>query len=42
MDALRREDAEAVVITDPRVPGDLGVRGVLTRDIINAFYLTRF
>ena len=39
LDALRREDAQAVVISDPGVKT---VRGVLTRDIINQFYLMRF
>ena len=41
LDAMRKNDVEAVVITDPRIPGDLGVRGVLTRDIIDQFYLLR-
>ena len=42
LDAMRRDDAQAVVVSDPRVSGELGVRGVLTRDIIDQFYLTRF
>ena len=42
LDAMRRDDAQAVVISDPRVAGELGVRGVLTRDIIDQFYLMRF
>jgi H+/Cl- antiporter ClcA len=42
LDAMRREDAQAVVIRDPRLPGEPGVRGVLTRDIIDQFYLARF
>ncbi|MEP5766163.1 MAG: chloride channel protein [Halieaceae bacterium] len=42
LDALRAENAEAVIITDPRVPGELGVLGVITRDIIDQFYLRRF
>ena len=41
LDAMRRNDAEAVVVMDPRIPGDLGVRGVLTRDIIDQFYLMK-
>ncbi len=41
LDAMRRQGAEAVVVNDPRIPGDLGVRGVLTRDIIDQFYLLR-
>lgn len=41
VDAMRRNDAQAVVITDPQAAGG-GVRGVLTRDIIDQFYLQRF
>jgi H+/Cl- antiporter ClcA len=41
LDAMRREDAEAAVVMDKRVAGDLGIRGVLTRDIIDQFYLMR-
>lgn len=41
LDAIRRNDVEAIVVTDPRVPGDMGIRGVLTRDIIDQFYLLR-
>ncbi len=41
LDAMRRDDAEAVVVFDKRVTGDLGIRGVLTRDIIDQFYLMR-
>ncbi|MDJ0878862.1 MAG: chloride channel protein [Halieaceae bacterium] len=41
LDAMRRADAEAVVVLDTRVAGDLGIRGVLTRDIIDQFYLMR-
>ena len=41
LDAMRRNDVQAVVIDDPRVPGDLGIRGVITRDIIDQFYLLR-
>ncbi len=41
LDAMRRDDAEAAIVMDARVPGDLGIRGVLTRDIIDQFYLMR-
>ncbi len=41
LDAMRRDDAEAAIVVDARVPGDLGIRGVLTRDIIDQFYLMR-
>ena len=41
LDAMRRNDVEASVVIDTRIPGDLGVRGVLTRDIIDQFYLMR-
>ncbi len=41
LDAMRRDDAEAAIIVDTRVPGDLGIRGVLTRDIIDQFYLMK-
>ena len=41
LDAMRKSDVEAVVVMDSRIPGDLGVRGVLTRDIIDQFYLMK-
>lgn len=41
LDAMRKNDVEAVVVTDSRIPGDLGIRGVLTRDIIDQFYLMK-
>ncbi len=41
IDSLRRESVEAVLVTDPREPGDAGIRGVLTRDIIDQYYLRR-
>jgi H+/Cl- antiporter ClcA len=41
LDAMRRQDAEAAIIIDTRIPGDLGIRGALTRDIIDQFYLMR-
>jgi hypothetical protein len=42
LDAMRRDDAQAVVVKEPGAPGKPAVRGVLTRDIINQFYLMRF
>jgi H+/Cl- antiporter ClcA len=41
LDAMRRNDVEAAVVLDTRMPGDLCIRGVLTRDIIDQFYLMR-
>ena len=42
LDAMRNNDAQAVIVTDSKAAGGLGVRGVLTRDIIDQFYLMRF
>ncbi|MEM0953640.1 MAG: hypothetical protein AAGI24_05830, partial [Pseudomonadota bacterium] len=41
LDAMRRENTEAVVIVDKRRQGDASVLGVLTRDIIDQFFLLR-
>ena len=42
VDAMRAADAQAGIISDTRFPDASGVRGVLTRDIIDQFYLARF
>ena len=42
LDAMRRNDAQAVVISESRTASGEGVRGVLTRDIIDQYYLMRF
>ena len=41
LDAMRRDNTEAVIIVDKRQQGDTGVLGVLTRDIIDQFFLLR-
>jgi len=41
VDAMRRQNTEAVLIVDKTAPGDDGIRGVLTRDIIDQFFLLR-
>jgi H+/Cl- antiporter ClcA len=39
MDTLRKQTVEAIVVTDPNAPPESSIRGIITRDIIEQFYL---
>jgi CIC family chloride channel protein len=39
MDTLRKQTVEAIVVTDPNAPRGSSIRGIITRDIIEQFYL---
>ena len=39
MDTLRKQTVEAIVVTDPKATPGSSIRGIITRDIIEQFYL---
>jgi hypothetical protein len=39
MDTLRKQTVEAIVVNDPNAPPGSSIRGIITRDIIEQFYL---
>jgi H+/Cl- antiporter ClcA len=39
MDTLRKQTVEAIVVTDPNAATGTSIRGIITRDIIEQFYL---
>ena len=39
MDTLRKQTVEAIVVTEPNAPAGLSIRGIITREIIEQFYL---
>jgi H+/Cl- antiporter ClcA len=42
LDKLRSETAEAVIVTERGFPAETAIHGVVTRDIIDQFYLRKF
>jgi len=42
LDKLRSETAEAIIVTERGFPAETAIRGVITRDMIDQFYLRKF